>query len=163
MNAEQIQKEIRSIDKKIEFEKGKITRINHIIDEIRGNIGRLDLEKWQLKQKLKFAQKAEKLPSHFSIDLGGFWQKILESGIDHREIFMLQNMDIKAAELGRLLGISTGRAYQIREHAIRKMRHPHRIEIMSDFHEDIEYANHIKDFNRLIEEEDALDKMFLIA
>jgi len=163
MNAEQIQKEIRSVDRKIEFEKGKIVRINQIIDTIRGNIDQLDIQKRQLKKKLTLIGKDEKLPNGCEISLDGFWMQIMESGIDKRDIFILQNDDLKPAQLGRLLGITTGRAYQLKQHAIRKMRRRERLEIIEDYYEDIEYAHHVRDFNQLIEEQDAKDKIVLMA
>jgi hypothetical protein len=163
MNTEQVQKEIRSVDRKIEFEKGKIVRINQIIDTIRGNIDQLDIQKRQLKKKLTLIGKDKKLPNGCEISFDGFWPQIMESGIDKRDIFILQNDDLKPAQLGRLLGITTGRAYQLKQHAIRKMRHPHRIEIIGDHYEDIEYAHHVRDFNQLIEEQDAKDKIVLMA
>lgn len=163
MNAEQIQKQIRSIDKKIEFEKGKIVRIKQIIDTVKVNIEDFEFQRKKLKKKLKAAQNASNLPSDCRIYLDGVWSDVLESGFDSREIYILQNIEIGDSELGRRLEITKERARQIKEKALRKLRHPDRARPLEDELEDIEYMHSIHDMYDNIAKQDAEDKIVLIA
>ena len=163
MNAEQIQKEIRSVDRKIEFEKGKIFRIKQIIDTVKGNIEDFELQKRELKRKLKAAQNASNLPSDCRIYLDGVWSNVLESGFDSREIYILQNMEIGDSELGRRLQITKERVRQIKEKALRKLRHSDRIRPLGEELEDIEYMHSIHDMYNNIAEQDAKERIVLIA
>ena len=163
MNAEQIQKEIRLIDKKIEFEKGKIARIKQIIDTVKENIGDFEFERRELKRKLKAAQNAVNLPSDCRIHLNGVWGDVLESGFDSREIYILQNMEVGDTELSRRLEITKERVRQIREKALRKLRHPDRSRPLGEELEDIEYMHSIHDMYDNISKQDAQERIVLMA
>lgn len=163
MNAEQIQKEIRSIDKKIEFEKNKITRIKQIIDTVKGNIEDFEFERRELKRKLKAAQNAVNIPSDCRIHLNSIWSDVLESGFDSREIYILQNIEIGDSELSRRLEITKERVRQIREKALRKLRHPDRIRPLGEELEDIEYMHSIHDMYDNIAQQDAKERIVLMA
>lgn len=99
----------------------KREKIRTLRDELRV----LVTEAKRLKKEETAAKNAAEI-AETSRNFTGLWSEAIASGMTAKEVVSLQHLDSKLREVGEMLGVTAGRARQIRMKAERKMRHPKR-------------------------------------
>jgi uncharacterized small protein (DUF1192 family) len=110
----------------------KIKALRAEIKTLRADLARIKSEEQALRKK--HAEESE-LAKVDALGLGGEWLRLPETGISAREIIALQHVEngTMLKTLGEQLGVTSSRARQIRDKALRKLRHPKRIGMVDGF------------------------------
>ena len=96
------------------------------IKELRKQLADIKEEEKAIARKARESAEREAVES---LNLAPEWMKLLEVGMTAREITTLHELTKrpKLKTLGEILGVTPGRAAQIRNKSLRKLRHPKRI------------------------------------
>lgn len=110
----------------------KIKALRAEIKTLREDLSRIKAEEESLRKRHEEEAEREKVDA---LGLGGEWLLLPETGISAREIIALQHVVSGSTlkKLGEQMGVTPGRAAQIRNKALRKLRHPKRIGLVVNF------------------------------
>lgn len=110
----------------------KIKALRAEIKTLREDLARMKREEEALRKR--HAEESERANVE-ALGLGGEWLTLPETGITAREIIALQHVVTGSTlkKLGEQLGVTPGRAAQIRNKVLRKLRHPKRIGLVANF------------------------------
>jgi DNA-directed RNA polymerase sigma subunit (sigma70/sigma32) len=110
----------------------RIKTLRAEIKSLREDLARIKDEERALHKRA--AEESERANVE-ALGLGGEWLLLPETGITAREIIALQHVvsGSPLRKLGEQMGVTPGRAREIREKALRKLRHPKRIGLVANF------------------------------
>ena len=119
----------------------KIKALRAEIKDLREDVARMKSEEQALRKR--HAEESERANVE-ALGLGDEWLLLSETGISAREIIALQHVVSGSTlkKLGEQMGVTPGRTAQIRNRALRKLRHPKRIGLVEKFDRELYRAVH---------------------